>query len=83
MSCFCGTICNRIPLRTQAKMAPRWEADGVFLGKLDLSDEVIVGPSKGIETTRSFTTNEGRSTMESRDSADVCRGTVAPAGPHD
>ena len=54
MSCFCGAICYRIPLRTQAKMAPRWEADGVFLGKLDLSDEVIVGTSKGIETTRSF-----------------------------
>ena len=56
MSCFfVGPSVTRIPLRTQAKMAPRWEADGVFLGKLDLSDEVIVGPSKGIGTTRSFT----------------------------
>ena len=35
-------------------MEPWWEADGVFLGKLDLSDEVIVGTPKGIETTRSF-----------------------------
>ena len=35
-------------------MEPRWEADGVFLGKVDLSDEVTVGTPKGIETTRSF-----------------------------
>ena len=35
-------------------MERRWEADGVFLGMLDLSDEVIVGTPKGIETTRSF-----------------------------
>ena len=35
-------------------MEPRWEADGVFLGKLDLSDEVIVGTPRRIETTRSF-----------------------------
>ena len=34
-------------------MEPRWEADGVFLGKLNLSDEVIVGTPKGIGTTRS------------------------------
>ena len=47
-------ICCRIPLQIQTKMEPRWEADGVFLGKLDLSDEVIVGTPKGIETTRSF-----------------------------
>ena len=44
-------ICYRIPLRIQTKMEPRWEADGVFLGKLDLSDEVIVGTPKKIETT--------------------------------
>ena len=83
MSCFCGAICYRIPLRTQTKKAPRWEADGVSLGKLDFSDEVIVGPSKGIETTPSFTRMRAVSTMESRDSADVCRGTAAPAGLHD
>ena len=43
----CGeAICYRISLRIQTKMEPRWEADGVFLGKLDLSDEVIVGTPK-------------------------------------
>ena len=35
-------------------MEPRWEADGVSLGKLHLSDDVIVGTPKVIETTRSF-----------------------------
>ena len=44
-------ICYRIPIQIQTKMEPRWDADGVFLGKLDLSDEVIVGTPKGIETT--------------------------------
>ena len=39
---------------SKTKMEPRWEADGVFLGRLDLSDEVIVGTTQGIETTRSF-----------------------------
>ena len=53
-ACFGEAICHRIPLRIRTKMEPRWEADGVFLGKLDLSDEVIVGTPKGIETTRSF-----------------------------
>ena len=53
-ACFGEAVCDRIPLRIQTKMEPRWEADGVFLGKLDLSDEVIVGTPKGIETTRSF-----------------------------
>ena len=82
MSCFFFVGPSVTESRFEPK--PKWhrdgEADGVFLGKLDLSDEVIVGPSKGIGTTRSFNTNAGRSTMESRDSADVCRGTV---GPHD
>ena len=32
---FGEAICYRIPLRLQTKMEPRWEADGVFLGKLD------------------------------------------------
>ena len=32
----------------------KWKAEGVFLGKVDLSDEVMVGTLKGIETTRSF-----------------------------
>ena len=53
-ACSGEAICYRIPLRIQTIMGPRWEADGVFLGKLDLSDEVIVGTPKGIETTRSF-----------------------------
>ena len=52
--CFGEAICHPIPLRISTKMEPRWQADGVFLGKLDLSDEVIVGTPKGIETTRSF-----------------------------
>ncbi|CAK0831695.1 unnamed protein product [Prorocentrum cordatum] len=43
----------RLPMRTQMKLDARWESDGVFLGKLDLSDEVIVGTPKGIETVRS------------------------------
>ena len=51
---FGEAICYRIPLRIQIKMGPRWAADGVFFGKLDLSDEVIVSTPKGIETTRSF-----------------------------
>ena len=53
-ACSGEAICYRIPLRIQTIMEPRLEADGVFLGKLDLSDEVIVGTPKGIETTRSF-----------------------------
>ena len=53
-ACFGEAVCDRIPLRIQTKMEPRREADGVFLGKLDLSDEVIVGTPEGIETTRSF-----------------------------
>ena len=48
-ACFGEAICYRIPIRIQTKMEPRW-----VLGKLDLSDEVIVGTLKGIETTRSF-----------------------------
>ena len=51
---FGEAICSRIPLRIQTRMEPRWEAYGVLLGKLDLSDEVIVGTPKGIETTRSL-----------------------------
>ena len=46
-ACFGEAICYRIPLRIQTKME-------TFLGKLDLSDEVIVGTPKGIQTTRSF-----------------------------
>ena len=53
-ACFGEAICDRIPFRIQTKMEPRWEADGVFLGKLDLSDEVIVGSPRDIETIRSF-----------------------------
>ena len=36
-------ICCRVSVRIQSEMESRWKADGVFLGKLDLSDEVIVG----------------------------------------
>ena len=35
--------CCRASVRIQSEMESRWNADGVFLGKLDLSDEVIVG----------------------------------------
>ena len=45
-ACVDEAICYRIQVRIQTKMEPRWEADGVFLGKLDLSDEVIVGTTK-------------------------------------
>ena len=38
-ACFCEAFCYRIPLRLQTKMEARWEADGVFLGNLDLSFE--------------------------------------------
>ena len=76
-ACFGEAICYRVPLRIQTKMEPRWEADGVFLGKLDLSDEVIVGTPEGIETTR-----DGRSSVESRDSAHVCWSTEEPAWHH-
>ena len=53
-ACFGDAIFYRVPLRIQSKMEPTWAADGVFLGKLNLSDEAIVGTPKGIETTRSF-----------------------------
>ena len=34
-------ICCRVSVRVQPEMESRWKADGVFMGKLDLSDEVI------------------------------------------
>ena len=34
--------------RIQTKMEPRCEADGVFLGKLGLSDDVIIGTTKAL-----------------------------------
>ena len=36
-------ICCRVSVGIQSEMESRWKADGVFLGKLDLSDEAIVG----------------------------------------
>ena len=45
-ACF-GEAIGR-PLRIQTKMEPRWEPDDVFLGKLDLSDEVSVAPQKAL-----------------------------------
>ena len=36
-------ICCRVSVRIQSEMESRWKADGVFLGKLDLSDKAIVG----------------------------------------
>ena len=39
-------ICCRVSVRIQLEMESRWKADGVFMGKLDLSDEVIVGVEK-------------------------------------
>ena len=35
--------CCRVSVRIQLEMESRWKADGVFMGKLDLSDEGIVG----------------------------------------
>ena len=50
----------------------------MFLGKLDLSDEVIVGtPNDTI-----IQTNDGRSSLESRDSAHVCWSTVEDMEQH-
>ena len=53
-ACFGEAICSQIPFGIQTKMVPRWGADGEFLGKLDLWDEVIVGSPRDIETIRSF-----------------------------
>ena len=39
-------ICCRVSVRIQPEMESRWKADGVFMVKLDLSDEVIVGVEK-------------------------------------
>ena len=47
------------PLRIQTKMEPRWEADGVFLGMPDLSDEVIVGTPRGSRDDTIIQTNDG------------------------
>ena len=47
-ACHGEAICCRI--RFESK--PKWNRDGKR--KLDLSDEVIIGTTKGIETTRSF-----------------------------
>ena len=35
--------CCRASVQIQSEMESRWKANGVFLGKLDLSDEAIVG----------------------------------------
>ena len=68
-----------LPNPSQTKMEPRWEADGVFLGKLDLSDEVIVGTPKLIETTRSVRRMTEKSLVESKDYAYVFWSTMEPA----
>ena len=81
-ACFGEAICYRIPLRIQTNMEPRWEADGVFFGMLDLSGEVIVGTPEGGPDNTIIQTDDGRSTMESRDAAHVCWGTVEPAWHH-
>ena len=39
-------ICCRVSVRIQPEMESRWKADDVFMGKLGLSDEVIVGVEK-------------------------------------
>ena len=38
--------CCRVSVRIQSEMESRWKAYGVFMGKLDLPDEVIVGGEK-------------------------------------
>ena len=60
---FGEAICYRIPLQLQTKMVSRWDSDGVC----SWSGDVIVGTTKGSETTRSFRRNASRSTVESRD----------------
>ena len=81
-ACFGEAICYRVPLRIQTKMEPRWEADGVFLGKLDLSDEVMDRYTQGNRDDTIIQTNDRRSSVESRDSAHVCWSTVEPAWHH-
>ena len=39
-------ICCRVSVRIQSEMESRWKADCVFMEKLDLLDEVIVGGEK-------------------------------------
>ena len=68
-----------IPLRIQTKMEPRWKADGVFLR---MPDEVIVGTTQGNRDDTIIQTNDGRSSVESRDSAHVCWSTVETAWHH-
>ena len=62
---------------------PKWnqggEADGVFLGKMDLSDEVIAGTPQGNRDDTTIQTNDGRSSVES---PHVCRTTVEPVWHH-
>ena len=36
-------VCCRVSVRIQSEMESRWKAEGVFMEKLDVPDEVIVG----------------------------------------
>ena len=81
-ACFGEAICYRIPLRIQTKMELRWEADGVFLGRLDLSDEVIVGTPNRIKTTRSFRRMTEDRQWNPDTPAHVCWSTVETAWHH-
>ena len=42
-----------VQLRMHGKLDPRWE-QGIFLGRRDETDEVILGTARGIEHARSF-----------------------------
>ena len=47
------TVDFKIVCGEMAKLEPRW-ATGTFLGRMDESDEVIVGTAVGVEFARSF-----------------------------
>ena len=43
----------KLPPTHHGKLEDRWRA-GVFLGRRDLSDEILVGTPQGVETARSM-----------------------------
>ena len=47
------TVDYKLVRPTQGKLEPRW-CSGIFLGRRDESDEVIIGTPRGVEFARSF-----------------------------
>ncbi|CAK0826802.1 unnamed protein product [Prorocentrum cordatum] len=58
LACVGETVDFKLLRKDQSKLDPRW-ASGVFLGRRDESDEVVVGTARGIEFTRSFKRRDG------------------------